>query len=94
MDPALVKSMSEWGPLGIVAMVVAWLLTKTIPSLMTRLKEQQIEFNKMLEDQRAAFISELNRIRDEHRAERRDDRAEFHRVLEEHTEAIRELKNG
>lgn len=92
MEPTLIKTMSEWGPLGIVAMVVAWLLTKTIPALMTRLKEQQTEFNAMLEAQRIAFINELSRIRDEHRQERKEDRAEFHRVLEEHTAAIRELK--
>lgn len=91
MESMVLKAVSEYGSLAIVALVVAWLLTKTIPALMTRLKEQQTEFNAMLEDQRVAFIGELNRIRDEHRAERKEDRAEFHRVLEEHTRAIREL---
>lgn len=91
MESVILKAVSEYGSLGIVALVVAWLLTRTIPALMTRLKEQQTEFNAMLEGQRGAFINELNRIRDEHRQERREDRDEFHRVLEEHTAAIREL---
>jgi len=91
MEPAFVKAASDYGALGIVAMVVAWLLIKTIPALMQQLKEQQTEFNAMLDAQRGAFINELNQIRIEHRKERKDDRDEFHRVLEGHTAAIREL---
>ena len=93
MESVILKAVQEYGSLAIVALVVAWLLTHTIPAFMQRLKEQQTEFNAMLESQRVSFIAELNRIRDEHRAERREDRAEFYRVLEEHTAAIRELTN-
>ena len=91
MESVILKAVSEYGSLGIVALVVAWLLTRTIPAFMTRLKEQQTEFNAMLEAQRSAFINELNQIRIEHRKERKEDRDEFHRVLEGHTAAIREL---
>ena len=91
MELSFVKGVQEYGALAIVAMVVAWLLTKTIPAFMERLKEQQTEFHAMLEAQRAAFIDELTTVRADHRKERTEDRDEFHRVLVEHTQAIRQL---